>query len=87
MNREDKIFKTIGKRLEHFRNLKNLKRKEVADKAGISDTFYGRIEKGEKVSIPRLYDILDILEVSPADFFEGDSDEKKNSTSLLMATA
>ena len=43
---EDKILKQIGERLAAFRKAKGLSQSKLAEKAGLSGEFTGRLERG-----------------------------------------
>ena len=44
----DKRLKRIGERLQAARKLKGLTQEDVADKVGVSRTYYAQIERGER---------------------------------------
>lgn len=57
-----------GSRLRKARNAKKLTQVAVAKKAGISETHYAQIERGEKDPTTSVFtDIIDVLGVSSKD--------------------
>jgi transcriptional regulator with XRE-family HTH domain len=44
----DKALKRIGEKLQAARKLKGLTQEQVADKVGLSRTYYAQIERGER---------------------------------------
>lgn len=68
MNLDDKTKKKIGKRLRESREQKKLTQAEVAIKAGISSSYYARIERGlEQPSLPVLRSLVSILRIKAGD--------------------
>ena len=57
-------------RIGYFRNRKNLSARELSLRIGKSPTYINQIENGNfKLSLPKLLDVIDALEVSCAEFF------------------
>jgi transcriptional regulator with XRE-family HTH domain len=44
----DKALKRIGNKLQSARKLKGLTQEDVADKVGITRSYYAQIERGER---------------------------------------
>jgi len=61
----DKALTRIGKKLQAARKLKDLTQEQVADKVGISRTYYSQIENGERN--PAATVIMDISKVLSVD--------------------
>ena len=65
MNNQDNIvdYKEIGQRIRKLRRDKNLTQEQVAELAGVSCSFVGHIERGEKVlsveTLARLSKVFD----------------------------
>ncbi len=68
MNLDDRTKKEIGKRLRESREEKKLTQADVAEKAGISTSYYARIERGEEQpSLPTIKTLVGILKVKAGD--------------------
>ena len=61
----DKALMRIGKKLQAARKLKDLTQEQVAEKVGISRTYYSQIENGERN--PAATVIMDISKVLGVD--------------------
>lgn len=62
----DMDYQALGRRIRIQRKLMNMRQDELAMKAGISTSFVGHIERGEKkFSIETLVSICNTLNVSP----------------------
>lgn len=62
---KEELQRIIGENLYRFRNEQRLTREEIAEKAGISVTFYANLEAGNRMmSIETLHRIAAILNVS-----------------------
>jgi transcriptional regulator with XRE-family HTH domain len=57
--------KQIGKRIAKRRNALNMTQAELAEKADLSTTFTGNIERGAKCSIGTLMKLCAALDVTP----------------------
>ena len=56
---------SIGKRIRKYRELKGWRQKEFAEKIGLSVTYTGMIERGEKIpKLETFINIANVLEVS-----------------------
>jgi transcriptional regulator with XRE-family HTH domain len=44
----DKALKRIGSKLQAARKLKNLTQEQVADRVGITRSYYAQVERGER---------------------------------------
>ena len=64
----------VGKKLKHVRELKNYSQEHVAKELGISTRAYSKIESEEtQLTIRRLNEISDVLEVEPEEILGFDS--------------
>ena len=64
----DQALKRIGNKLQVARKLKDLTQEQVADKVGISRSYYLQIENGERnPSSTVIMDIVRVLGVDIAD--------------------
>jgi len=64
----DQALKRIGNKLQAARKLKDLTQEQVADKVGISRSYYLQIENGERnPSSTVIMDIVRVLGVDIAD--------------------
>nr|DAW23802.1 MAG TPA: helix-turn-helix domain protein [Caudoviricetes sp.] len=62
---------TVGKRIRHFRNLRNWSQLKLATEAGINTAFLGHLERGLKQpTIQTLEKITNALEITLPEFFE-----------------
>lgn len=69
-------MKQIHLNIRKFRELKNITRKEMAERLGITGSGYYKIERGEiDPSISRLLEIARILGVNVNQMLEFDADE------------
>ncbi len=60
----EKTRKIIGENLKAARLKKQLTQKQVAEKAGVSETHYAQAERGEvAITVGLLKDIAEVLEV------------------------
>ncbi len=58
-------YDSIGKNIRKYRLAKMLRQEDLAEKAGLSSTYIGIIERGEKIpSLETFITILNALEVS-----------------------
>lgn len=65
---DDKTKKEMGKRFRESREEKNLTQEEVAKKAGISTSYYARIERGlEQPSLTIIKNLVSVLKVKAGD--------------------
>lgn len=60
---DDALVKTIGTFIRHHRIEQNRTQKEVADSAGINRTTLSFLEKGDKVNISSLFQVLRVLDL------------------------
>lgn len=62
--------KNFNNILKTYREEKNFSQKEIAEKIGVSDSYYSRIEKGLKQSLKpeKLFLLKKELEISEKDF-------------------
>lgn len=60
----NKTFEAIGLRLQQARKRLGLSQTEMAEKLGISLTFYGKIERGQQgISIQKLIELHDAIDI------------------------
>lgn len=68
MNLDEKTKKEIGRRLRESREQKSMTQAEVAKKAGITPSYYARIERGEEQpSLSTIKTLVTILKVKAGD--------------------
>lgn len=68
VNLDEKTKKEIGKKLRESREQKSLTQADVAKKAGITPSYYARIERGEEQpSLPTIKTLVNILKVKAGD--------------------
>lgn len=73
----------FGSRIRSIREIANLSRETVAERAGISANYLGEIERGEKwPTLDMIERIATALEVSPPAFFEYEAEEVDNNILL-----
>ena len=66
------IYFEILKKIIASRSHKNITQITVAKHINIGESGYFKIEKGKsKLDLERLFEILELLEVSPEEFFKG----------------
>lgn len=66
MNKYDKQYIEIGKRIAEYRKMKNISQEQLANKVGISYSYLTQIEAPnvvKKMSLEVLFDIANILEI------------------------
>ena len=67
----DRALKRIGSKLQAARKIKGLTQQEVADRVGISRTYYSQIENGERdPATTVITTIAKVLEVNIADILK-----------------
>lgn len=72
-------YKIIGERLKEARIDKKLTQEKLSNKLEVSIAFLSRIERGSShISLKRLSQICDILEVSEGSILNGTSGKSKN---------
>ena len=65
------IARIVGERIRGLRTQKNISQESLALKAGISSSYIGKIERGEKnCSLLSIGKILNALDVTFEDFFK-----------------
>lgn len=61
----------IGKRIRHFRLIKELSQEDLAEKSGLHRTYIGSCERGERnITIISLYHLCESLDITLKDFFD-----------------
>jgi len=58
---ETKTYKLLGAKIRELRDKAGLTQTQLAENIGVKQGFIGLVERGEKVSLHRLYQILDAL--------------------------
>ena len=92
MKPEDRLRQNI----RDMREDKKLTQADMAEKLGLSETGYAKIERGEsKIRIERLFQIAQVLDVSPAELipfvddggitFNNSNDNFSNSSNFTLA--
>lgn len=82
------MYAEIGRRICALRHEKKLTQEQLAEKAGISLSFMGHIERGtRKLSLETLYRLIAALDCSPEEILGpgGTSQSIKLSTLLRLA--
>ena len=75
------ITAVVGQRIRTYRQKANMTQEELAERADLHHTYIGQVERGEKnLTLTSLEKILDALNLTFADFFEGF--ERKNRESV-----
>lgn len=65
-------YKVIGRHIQEARKRMKLTQREVAEKLNMSDTYYGKIERGEcRANLERLAQISVLLNVPLEDLLSG----------------
>ena len=83
---KDELQHIIGQNLRKYRNAQGLTREQVAEKVGISLTFYANLESGNRImSVPTLRNIADALNVSTdALLYEEEKSTQVRNIELLL---
>lgn len=82
---EQEFYLWIGKRIRDLREKAGMKKKDLAEKIGISPTFLSNVENdGKKISAFQINRILKALGLTQSDLM--DDEGKKNSRLPSMAT-
>ena len=67
---EINFLQNVGNRLYQLRNEKELSRRELSDKSGISEQHIAKIENGKSgFTVEALMKLSHVLDISLADFF------------------
>lgn len=67
---EINFLQNVGNRLYQLRNEKELSRRELSDKSGISEQHIAKIENGKSgLTVEALMKLSHVLDISLADFF------------------
>ncbi len=71
-------------RIGYFRNKKNLSARELSLRIGKSDTYINQVEsKNFRISLPVLFDIIEALEISFAEFFSDNFQNYRQDKEIL----
>jgi transcriptional regulator with XRE-family HTH domain len=78
-----KRLKGYGKKIKHYRNIKKIKQRTLAEKLGVTDSYVSKLENEKTaLSVETLLKIAEILEVQPGDLVDNQryepSEELKN---------
>lgn len=59
------MYESIGKNIRKYRQQKKLRQEDLAERTGLSTTYIGMVERGEKIpSLETFISILNTLEAS-----------------------
>lgn len=74
----------VGRRIKYFREKKNWKQNELANRAGVSPTYIYQLERGLKsVTVEYLGYICNALGISLEEFFRSGSPNEKTAVDAL----
>ena len=80
-------YKQIIERLSYLRTKKNLSSRAFGQMLGHSDTYFYKVENGSIIiSLPQFIEMLDALEITPAEFFYPDIENYKRDMEVLNLT-
>jgi len=75
----DDTLVALGARIRSFREDRGMKLKELADRAGLSDAFVSRLERGQvSSSVANLIQIAQVLEVGVSELFASAPDQMRS---------
>lgn len=81
----DNATKLVGERIRDIRNGRNWSQEELADRANISRSYMGEIERGQSsATIESLEKITDALEISLEDLFKNLKPQSNSQLTLLI---
>jgi len=79
------IKKVVGDKIKDLRNGRSWSQEELADKANVSRSFMGEIERGQaNATIESLEKITNALEITLEDFFKNLQPSTDSKLALLM---
>ena len=79
--------KALGKRIRTERSKRNLTQEQLAEAVGVSTTYIGFVERGERtVTLEKLIDIANVLHVSIDFLIEDSINAPPNTDFLLLET-
>ncbi len=82
----EKQYKEIIFRVGYYRNKNNLSARETSLQLGYSDSFMNRIERQSvELKVSTLLKFLDIVNVSPREFFYSDPENYAKDMEILSA--
>lgn len=83
---KDELQSTIGKNLKKYRKAQGMTREKVAEKVGISLTFYANLESGNRImSVPTLRKLADVLQTSTdAILYEEEKNSQVRNIEILL---
>ena len=74
------MYAAIGRRIREFRKAKRITQEELAERAGISLSFLGHIERGtRKASVETIYHLMIALDCTANDILGTPSDQEEGS--------
>lgn len=80
-------YKEIVQRISLIRTKKNLSSREFGRMLGNSDTYFYKVEDGSIIlSVPKLVEILEALEIDTEEFFYKDLENYKKDKEILEIT-
>jgi len=78
------IAAVVGQRIRNYRQKANMTQEDLAERSELHYTYIGQVERGEKnLTLGSLERILDALDLSFSDFFEGFGKKSKASIPAL----
>ena len=81
-------YKVIGRHIQEARKRMKLTQREVAEKLNMSDTYYGKIERGEcRTNLERLAQISVLLNVPLENLSNADNPQKLSLASQFSEIA
>ena len=73
----ESVIADVGKRIKDLRQQNGLTQQELADRAELTKGFISQLERGQVTpSLVTLFDLIECLGTTPADFFRDSSKEK-----------
>ncbi len=79
------VIHRIGSKIREHRKAKNLRLVDLADAANISSAMLSKIENGRIIpTIPTLFDLIQVLEIEPQDFFAEINHDTKLTDYILI---
>ena len=71
---EKDVYVKIGERLRKQRRIMGLTQEQAAELLGVSTTYYGEIERGNrKLTIPRILTVYEKMNLEPTYLLTGES--------------
>lgn len=80
------VYAEIGERLRERRRQMGMTQEEIASLLGISGTYYGEIERGNRqLSVPRILNIYDKMGLDPTFLLTGEKISGKMLTAAFQS--